>query len=184
MFSLSTGGTSGRFDEIDDADWRRRDVSVSSLQPLARCLSRLPLQSSYYVRGGGQRRGRSPFYWENITDQEKVDFGAALENQEGKFVKPRPQSCRAALATAQVPENFRVFVPDPTGKDSYPIVTFSWILLHKKYKDPATANALRELFQWSLRNGQRYASEVGYIQLPAAIAEKAHAALKSIKTED
>jgi phosphate transport system substrate-binding protein len=108
---------------------------------------------------------------------------AALENKEGKFLKPRPESCRAALAAAEVPENFRVFVPDPTGKESYPIVTFSWILLRKKYKDAATAKALQELFQWSLRDGQRYASELGYIQLPPAIAEKAEVALKSIGTE-
>jgi phosphate transport system substrate-binding protein len=108
---------------------------------------------------------------------------AALENKEGKFLKPRPESCRAALAAAEVPENFRVFVPDPTGKESYPIVTFSWILLRKKYQDPATAKALQELFQWSLRDGQRYASELGYIQVPTAIAEKAQVALKSIGTE-
>lgn len=109
---------------------------------------------------------------------------AALENKEGKFVKPRPESCRAALAAAEVPEDFRVFVPDPQGKESYPIVTFSWILLHKKYKDPATAKALQELFQWSLRDGQRYASELGYIQLPTAIAEKAQIALKGIRSDD
>jgi len=108
---------------------------------------------------------------------------AALENKEGKFLKPRPESCRAALAAAEVPENFRVFVPDPKGKESYPIVTFSWILLRKKYQDPATAKALQELFQWSLRDGQRYASELGYIQVPTAIAEKAQVALKSIGTE-
>src|ERR1044071_3174451 len=108
---------------------------------------------------------------------------AALENNEGKFIKPKPESCRAALTAAEVPENFRVFVPDPIGKDSYPIVTFSWILLHKKYKDAVTAKALQALFQWSLRDGQRYASELGYIQLPTAVAEKAKVALDSIGTD-
>src|SRR5262252_1726833 len=52
---------------------------------------------------------------------------AALENKEDKFVKPAVESCRAALAAAEVPENLRIFVPDPSGVNSYPIVTFSWI---------------------------------------------------------
>src|SRR5262252_1915392 len=73
---------------------------------------------------------------------------AALENKDGKFVKPSEKSCGAALDTADVPDNLRVFVSDPKGADSYPIVTFSWILLHKNYQHHETASALRELFQW------------------------------------
>jgi len=108
---------------------------------------------------------------------------AALENQEGKFVKASDESCRAALAGAEVPENLRVFVPDPKGADSYPIVTFSWVLLRKKYKDPEIAKAVRELFQWSLKDGQRYAPELGYVRVPTSVAEKAAAVLNSIKSE-
>jgi len=108
---------------------------------------------------------------------------AALENKEGKFVKPSNESCRAALATAEMPENLRVFVADPKGVNSYPIVTFSWILLRKKYQNAQTAKAVRELFEWSLQDGQRYSPELGYIQLPAAVAEKAKAALNNIEAE-
>ena len=108
---------------------------------------------------------------------------AALENREGGFVKPSVESCRSALATAEVPENLRAFVPDPRGKDSYPIATFSWILLRKKYKDAETATAVREFFQWSLHDGQRYANELGYIELPTMIVDKAQAAVNSIEAE-
>jgi phosphate transport system substrate-binding protein len=108
---------------------------------------------------------------------------AALENKEGKFVKPSDESCRTALATAEVPENLRVFVPDPKGVDSYPIVTFSWVLLRKRYKDPETAKAVRDLFLWSLQDGQRYAPELGYVRVPGSVAEKAQAALNGIKPE-
>jgi phosphate transport system substrate-binding protein len=106
---------------------------------------------------------------------------AALENKDGKFVTPSDESCRAALASAELPENLRAFVPDPKGMDSYPIVTFSWILLREKYKDAETANALRELFQWCLQDGQRYSPELGYIRVPASVAEKAAAALNRIR---
>jgi len=107
---------------------------------------------------------------------------AALENKEGKFIHPSDQSCRAGLATAQLPDNLRVFVPDPSGPDSYPIVTFSWVLLHKTYPNPQTATALRELFRWCLQDGQLYASEVGYVPLPASVVEKALAALNNTKS--
>lgn len=104
---------------------------------------------------------------------------AALENREGKFVQPSDQSCAAGLSTAQLPDNLRVFVPDPSGADSYPIVTFSWVLLRKSYPNSQTATALRELFRWCLQDGQRYASQVGYLPLPPAVAEKALSALNN-----
>jgi len=104
---------------------------------------------------------------------------AALENKEGKFVQPSQQSCASGLATAELPENLRAFVPDPNGADAYPIVTFSWVLLRKGYKDQ-TATALRDLFRWSLQDGQRYASQLGYVPLPAPVVEKALAAVNGI----
>ncbi len=105
---------------------------------------------------------------------------AVLENKEGKFVKASEQSCSQALATAELPANLRAFIPDPPGADSYPIATFSWILLRKSYKDAQTADAVRKLFDWSLQDGQSYASELGYVPLPQVVSEKARAAVNSI----
>ncbi len=105
---------------------------------------------------------------------------ATLENKDGNYVKASEQSCAAALANAEMPENLRLFVPDPSGPDSYPIATFSWVLLRKSYKDAKTADALKNLFQWSLQDGQRYAGELGYVPLPPVVAEKALAAVSSI----
>ncbi len=107
---------------------------------------------------------------------------AALENKEGKFVQPSEESCAAGLATAQLPENLRVFVPDPSGAGSYPIVTYSWILLRKAYKDPQTAKALYDFFRWCLQDGQRYASQIGYVPLPAVAEEKALKTLNTINS--
>ena len=105
---------------------------------------------------------------------------ASLENKDAKYVKPSEQSCAKALATAVVPENLRMFVPDPPGPDSYPLVTFSWILLHKSYRDASTADEVRKVLQWSLQDGQRYASELGYVALPSEVATKALAAIDTI----
>jgi phosphate transport system substrate-binding protein len=106
---------------------------------------------------------------------------ARLENQAGKFVQPNEENLRAALASAEMPENLRVYVPDPAAPDAYPIATFTWILLRKNYGDPAKARALRDLFAWTLSDGQRSAADLGYIPLPPEVAEKAQGALQSIK---
>jgi phosphate transport system substrate-binding protein len=104
---------------------------------------------------------------------------AAIENKAGKYVQPSQQSCIAGLASADLPDNLRAFVPDPGGADSYPIVTYSWVLVHKSYKDP-TATALRDLFRWCLQDGQRYSSQIGYVPLPASVVEKSLAAVNNI----
>lgn len=106
---------------------------------------------------------------------------ALLENKEGKYVQPNEENLRAALASAQMPGNLRVYVPDPSGPDAYPIATFTWILLRKNYRDPAKAQGLRDLFAWCLGDGQKYASNLGYVPLPPAVVEKAQAALQTVK---
>ncbi len=106
---------------------------------------------------------------------------ASLENKAGNFVRPTEGSLRAALESAQMPENLRVYVPDPGGARAYPIASFTWILLHKTYADPAKARALRNLFGWALAGGQAYASDLGYVPLTPGVVEKAQAALQSVK---
>lgn len=105
---------------------------------------------------------------------------AILENREGRFVKMTEQSCIAALTSAQMPENLRIFVPDPVGPSSYPIVTYSWILLRRNNPDATKANVIRDLFRWCLQDGQRYAPGLGYVPLPTTVAAKALSTLDSI----
>ena len=104
---------------------------------------------------------------------------AIIENREGRFVKPTPESCATALAFAPISENLRAFVPDPPGEDSYPLVTFTWILLYKRY-DAVKGAAIRDLFRWCLREGQGYAPQAGYVPLPEGVAAKAVTALDGL----
>ncbi len=109
---------------------------------------------------------------------------ALLENREGQFVAATQASCSAALASVEMPGNLRAFVPDPPGASSYPIVTFSWILLHRRYDDPARARSLHDLFVWSLSGGQDLARENGYVELPRPVREKAIAALDALAAKN
>jgi phosphate transport system substrate-binding protein len=106
---------------------------------------------------------------------------AWLENREGNFIPPTEVHAAAALASAELPDNLRLFVPDPKGADSYPIVTLTWILLYKNYPQQKKAKALHNLFHWCLTEGQNYAASNGYIPLPANIVAHSIAALDGVR---
>jgi len=106
---------------------------------------------------------------------------ATLQNQAGKFVAPTAESGSAALAAAEMPDNLRVFITDPTGDASYPIVTFTWWLCHTSYTKPGVADAIKALAAWSLTDGQKLAPELGYLPLPPAVVTKVQAAAAQIK---
>jgi phosphate transport system substrate-binding protein len=100
---------------------------------------------------------------------------AWLENREGKFISPSAQTGRFALQEGSrvIPKNLRIFIPDPAGAESYPIVSYTWLLLYKQYSNDKLANALKGFVWWGLTKGQQYAEEMGYIPLPQRIVSRA-----------
>jgi phosphate transport system substrate-binding protein len=108
---------------------------------------------------------------------------AVLENRVGAFVAPGATGGRAALdaATQNIPEDLRLFLPDPAGADAYPIVSLTWLLLHASYPVPAKAGALRQALEWELGQGQSIAEEMGYIPLPETLIGRARRALDEVR---
>jgi phosphate transport system substrate-binding protein len=108
---------------------------------------------------------------------------AHLQNRAGRFVEPSPRSGQAALAAGakQIPGSLRAFLPDPDGDDSYPIVTFTWLLLYGQYGEPDKAAALKRFVDWCLTQGQDYSGELGYIPLPADVASLSQSAVAAVK---
>jgi phosphate transport system substrate-binding protein len=106
---------------------------------------------------------------------------ALLENRAGNFVGPSETSGAAALAGAELPDNLRLYIPDPSGSDAYPIVTLTWILLYRNYADPRKAVELHDLFRWCLTEGQQYAPALGYIPLPPDIVRRSLQALDRVR---
>jgi phosphate transport system substrate-binding protein len=105
---------------------------------------------------------------------------AKLENKTGTFVTPTPENFSATLAQVELPANLVAFIADPDGADSYPIVTYTWILANKKYSDAAKADALKSALKWCLNEGQAIAPELGYIVLPPNVVTKVTAAVDTI----
>lgn len=106
---------------------------------------------------------------------------ATLENQSGNFVEPSEETASNALAAVELPENLVATLPDPEGEDSYPIVTYTWILAYQQYPDANKLQALQGVLNWSLTEGQEFSSELGYIPLPENVTERVKAAVDSIQ---
>ena len=104
---------------------------------------------------------------------------AELENAAGEFVAPNAASGQAALAgsVAEMPGNLRLFIADPQAPGAYPIATYSWLLLYGSYADQGTRATLAEFVRYGLTDGQAIAAEMGYVPLPAAVVERALAAV-------
>ena len=106
---------------------------------------------------------------------------ANLENKSGKFVAPGIASGASTLANVTLPENLRIWPVDPEGATDYPIASFTWLLLYKKYDDAAKLKALKDFVTYGLTTGQGLSEELGYIPLPAPVVEKAKAALATVE---
>src|SRR5262249_14486127 len=73
---------------------------------------------------------------------------ARLENKAGNYVSPSLESGKAALEGVELPSNLRVWIPDPAGREAFPIVTYTWILCYKDYSEkPQEARALKQVLQ-------------------------------------
>jgi len=95
---------------------------------------------------------------------------ATLENSAGKFVAPTLEASQAALASGGAfPANNILWIPDPAGETSYPIVTYTWLLAYKKYENPAELKAIQGVLRYALTEGQKFAADEGYIPLPESV---------------
>lgn len=106
---------------------------------------------------------------------------ASLQNKAGKFVAPGLAGGQAALAGATLPADMIVWVTDPEGDASYPIVTYTWMLFYKKYQDAEKVQWIHKLLDYCLTDGQKLSDKAGYIGLPESVVEKVRAAAKKIQ---
>ena len=105
---------------------------------------------------------------------------ATLENKSGNYVSATTDSAKAALASATLPPDLIVWVSDPVAKDAYPIVTFTWMILYKKYDNREKLDALKSLVAYGLTDGQKDSEALGYVPLPDAVVSQAQAAVASL----
>ncbi|WGV27282.1 phosphate ABC transporter substrate-binding protein PstS [Halotia branconii] len=112
--------------------------------------------------------------------QNKIPI-AALENKSGNYIIPTPESAAKTLEAVTLPaDKLIAFITDPTDAQSYPIVTYTWLLTYKQYQDPVKAQALKNFVNWAVTEGQKSSLELGYIPLSKKVVVKIQSATKKI----
>jgi len=123
--------------------------------------------------------------------QNQVPF-AQLKNHDGNFVTPSLETTSAAAAASStLPSGdgdwSQVNILDAPGANSYPIASFSYILIYKELYNGQTkmnrtaAEALVEFLWWIVHSdGQSYADELYYAPLPTSVVSGNEATLNSI----
>jgi phosphate transport system substrate-binding protein len=111
--------------------------------------------------------------------QNNVPF-ATMKNKSGKFVKATVAGVTAAAAGVTMPKDYRVSITDASGKDAYPISTFTWLLVYPKNPDAKGAQ-LKDFLRWMLKDGQGMAPALGYAPLPAAVKAKVAKTVETIQ---
>ena len=122
--------------------------------------------------------------------QNKMSY-AYIQNREGRFIEPKLETtaaAAAAVATA-LPKGeeswAHVSLLNAPGPDSYPIASFSYLLVYKELSTLSTmtkekAQALVEFLWWATHEGQKYAPSLQYVPLPQEVISINEATIKSI----
>jgi phosphate transport system substrate-binding protein len=114
----------------------------------------------------------------------KIPF-ATVKNRDGNWISPSLGGVTAAAAGAasNMPADFRVSITDAPGAKSYPISSFTWLLVYKNQSDKAKGAAIVKVLKWALTDGQSYAAPLHYAPLPKAVVAKEMGQLAQINVQ-
>jgi phosphate transport system substrate-binding protein len=110
---------------------------------------------------------------------------ASVQNQAGSFIQGSLDSTRAAVAAAapslpagdQSQSWTNVTMVNAPGADSYPIASFSYLLLYKELttnpglNNQNKAQNLVDFINWAITDGQQFAPDLGYVPLPDRVVQ-------------
>jgi len=96
---------------------------------------------------------------------------AKMINRDGGAVAPTQDAFKAAAAGADWAgtPGMGVILTDQPGKASWPISGASFILMHVKQDNPASAKEVLKFFDWSFKNGAQMAAAIGYVSMPEPV---------------
>jgi phosphate transport system substrate-binding protein len=112
--------------------------------------------------------------------QNKMPY-AEVKNSAGKFVKPSLESITAAMATAQIPDDFRFSITNAPGESAYPIAGATWLLVYEQQKDAAKGKKLVEFLKWAAKDGEKMAKDLQYAPLPESLQQRVLKRIDEIK---
>lgn len=104
----------------------------------------------------------------SYVKQNKMTY-TLMKNKDGVFVAPDDETFKAAAAGADWNKSFYQLITDQPGKNSWPISTATFILMHVKQDKPAQATETFKFFTWAFKNGGKNATDLDYVPMPANV---------------
>ena len=134
------------------------------------------------VTGQVKQTPNSLGYVELIYAEQNNLSIASVKNSSGEFIKASLDSITAAAAAAatQMPDDLRVSITNASGKNAYPISSFTYFLVYKNQDSEAKGKALVAFLWWAIHDGQKFARELHYAPLAPEVVQKAEQKIRSI----
>lgn len=89
-----------------------------------------------------------------------------LISADGEMVKPTRQSFSNVALGADWGRSFAQDLTNQKGENVWPITSTTFILIHKKQRDPTRSREVLAFFDWAYRYGNDLTSDLGYAPLP------------------
>jgi phosphate transport system substrate-binding protein len=113
--------------------------------------------------------------------QNKMSFGS-VKNAAGKYVKASTDGVTAAAAAAKaMPADYRISITNSPGATTYPISSFTWLLIPTQPSDASKGQALKQFLTWMLDHGESEASALSYAPLPKQVQDMVRKTIAQMK---
>jgi phosphate transport system substrate-binding protein len=114
--------------------------------------------------------------------QNKLPY-AKIKNKDGVFAEATMAGVTSAAAGAakEMPADYRISIVNTAGKNTYPISTFTYLLIPEKIADATKKKAIVDFVTWALGDGQKMAEPLSYAALPKSISDRELKDLKKIQ---
>ncbi len=107
--------------------------------------------------------------------QNKLAY-AEIQNGAGAFTAPTIEAITEAAASAakklEKETDYRVSIVNAPGKKSYPISSFTWLLVYEKMADAGKAKKLADFLKYAFKDGQASAAALDYAPLPTNLVKQ------------
>ncbi|HEV2500783.1 MAG TPA: phosphate ABC transporter substrate-binding protein PstS [Terriglobia bacterium] len=104
--------------------------------------------------------------------QNNMLYGT-VQNSSGNFIKATLASVTAAAAdnASELQRDIRASITNAPGANSYPISSFTYLLVPASIPNAAKRDAIKDFLTWMLSEGQTQLQTISYAPLPSAMLD-------------
>lgn len=105
-----------------------------------------------------------------------------VKNAAGNWIKASTETVSAAAAGAadNMPADYRVSITNAPGANSYPIASFTWLLIPVPMDSQANGKVMHDFLEWMLDHGESDAASMTYAPLPPAVVAKVRQTIQEV----